>query len=64
MIECVRGNIASQPDMDAIVNAANAELRIDGGVADAIHRVAGPGFGSGVPTVRNNPSRPASWNKI
>lgn len=28
MIECVRGNIASQPDMDAIVNAANAELRI------------------------------------
>jgi O-acetyl-ADP-ribose deacetylase (regulator of RNase III) len=43
-IELVRGDIADQPDVDAVVNAANAELRPGGGVAGALHRAAGPGL--------------------
>ncbi|MBZ9620216.1 macro domain-containing protein [Psychroflexus lacisalsi] len=40
-IECVKGDVASQADVFAIVKAANAELIISSGVAGALYKAGG-----------------------
>jgi O-acetyl-ADP-ribose deacetylase (regulator of RNase III) len=70
-LEIIRGDIASQRDVQAVVNAANARLAPGGGVAGAIHRAAGPelweacrplgGCATGEAKITDGFALPARW---
>ena len=41
-LEIIHANLVKQPDVEAVVNSTNANLRLGSGVAGAIHTAAGP----------------------
>lgn len=55
LIECIQGDIAYRPDIQAVVNAANVQPRIAGGVARAL--LLPPALsGAGVRAARTYPA--------